>query len=112
LRRFSKEPLFEIVIHPCLGNDFGAVSRANLFLIPLDQEIDGRRIDIALLKQDGLKRTNTQFGFRQMGMVVIVRHEMSLADPDNAGKTPGAVAIALSKSEPQAIAEGVAAARN
>jgi hypothetical protein len=97
LRRLAEEPLFEIVIHPCLGNDFGTISRANLFLIPLDQEIDGRWIDIALLKQDGLKRANTQFGFRQMGMVVIVRHGMSLADPDNAGKMPGSVAIALAK---------------
>ena len=89
--------MLKIVIHPGFGNYSGTIPGADLFLISLDQEIDGRRIDIPLLKQNGLKRTDPQFRFRQVGMFVIVRHETSLADPGYAGKVPIPVPIPLSK---------------
>jgi hypothetical protein len=97
LRRFAEEPLLKVVVHPRLGNYSGAIPGADLFLISLDQEINGRGVDITLLKQDGLKRTDTQFRFRQVGMFVIVRHKTSLADPGNVGKMPIPVPIPLSK---------------
>jgi hypothetical protein len=93
LRRFAEEPLLKVVVHPRLGNYSGTISGADLFLIPLDQEIDGRGIDITFLKQNGLKRTDAQFRFRQVGMFVIVRHRTSLADPGDVGKMPIPVPI-------------------
>jgi hypothetical protein len=96
LRRFAEEPLLKVVVHPRLGNYSGTISGADLFLIPLDQEIDGRGIDITFLEQNGLKRTDAQFRFRQVGMFVIVRHRTSLADPGDVGKMPIPVPILLS----------------
>jgi len=45
---------------------------SDLGLVGFDQEIEGCRIDIAFLSQDGLERAYTQFGFGQFRMVVIM----------------------------------------
>ena len=59
-------------IAPGLGYHADAVARSDLLLIEVDQEIEGRWINIAFLGQDRFQRTHAQFGLRQLGMVVIV----------------------------------------
>ena len=59
-------------IAPGLRDHADAVARADLLLIEIDQEIEGRRIDIAFLGQDRFQRAHAQLGLRQIGMVVIV----------------------------------------
>ena len=71
-RRIGEQPLAVVGIDPGAGNDAGAVARADLLLIGLDQQIERRRIDVALLGQQRLQRAHAQVGFRQFGMVVIV----------------------------------------
>ena len=46
---------------PRLGNDTGPVSRTDFFLVPLDQEIQRRRIDISFFKQNSLEGAHAQF---------------------------------------------------
>ena len=59
-------------IGPGLGDDAGAVARADLRLVGLDQAIERGRIDVALLGQHGLQRADAQLGLRELGMVVVV----------------------------------------
>ena len=83
-------------IGPGLGDDAGAVARADLGLVGLDQGVDRRRIDIAFLDQDGFERPHPQLDFRQMamvvvvvmmGMIMIVCHGTILAEPGPVPKT-------------------------
>ena len=67
-----EQRLLERRIAPGLGDDAGAVMRADLGLIGLDDGVERRRIDIALLGQHGFERAHAQLHFRQLGAVVVV----------------------------------------
>ena len=71
---------------PRLGNDTGPVSRTDLFLIPLNQEIERCGIDIAFFKKNSFEGTHAQFRLGPFGMFMIVRHGVNLAEPSFAGK--------------------------
>jgi len=60
-------------IGPGAGHHAGAIARADLLLIGIDQQAERRRIDIALLGQDGLERARTRSSVsRQFRMVVMM----------------------------------------
>ena len=59
-------------IGPGAGHHAGAVARADLGLVGLDQKVERGGIDIALLGQDGFERAHAQFGLGQFRMVVVV----------------------------------------
>jgi hypothetical protein len=59
-------------IGPGLGHHAGAVARADLLLVGLDQKVERGRIDIALFGQHGFQRAHAQLGFRELGMLVVV----------------------------------------
>ena len=67
-----EQPLAIGRIGPGPGDDAGAVARADLLLVGLDQEIERGRIDVAFFGQHRFQRAHAQLGFRQFGMVVIV----------------------------------------
>ena len=55
-----------------LATTRGAVARADLGLVGLDDGVERGRIDVALLGQHGLQRAHAQLRFRQLGMLVVV----------------------------------------
>src|SRR5690242_19082078 len=71
-RAVLEQPLLVFRIDPGLGNDEGAVARADLLLVGLDQKVERGGVDIALLGQHGFERANAQLRFRKLGMVVVV----------------------------------------
>jgi hypothetical protein len=50
--RIGQEPGAELRIDPSLGDNLCAVARADLGLVGLNEGVDSRRIDVALLGQD------------------------------------------------------------
>ena len=74
-------------IAPGPGHDLGAVARADLRLIGLDQRIEGFRVDIALLDEEQFQRLHAQRDGRKRRsfvmvvvviMVMVMRHCVSL----------------------------------
>ena len=72
LAGIGEQRLFERRIAPGLGDDAGAVMRADLGLVGLDDEVDRRGVDIALLGQHGLKRPHAQLHLGKLRAVVVV----------------------------------------
>ena len=68
----GEQRLLELGIDPGLGDDAGAVVRADLGLVGLDDGVERRRIDIALLGQDGLQRADAELGVGELRAVVVV----------------------------------------
>ncbi len=75
-----EEPAPVGLIRPRLRDDPRTVVRADLRLVGLDERIEGRWIDVALLDQDGLERPDPPLGVGQMGAVILVdvRHRISM----------------------------------
>ena len=83
-------------IGPGAGHDARAVARPDARLVRLDDGVERRRIDMALLGQDGFERAHPRLHlgqFRMIGMVVIVmmvvvivRHGASLCASCRFGK--------------------------
>ena len=69
-RRSSHSPVVRIA--PGLGDHMRAVARADLGLVGLDQEVERRRVDIALLGQHRFERAHAQLGLGELRMVVVV----------------------------------------
>lgn len=76
-RRIAFQPFGECRIAPGLCHDMGAVARADLRLIGLDDRIDRRRIDQPLLRQHRLQRLHPRLHVRiavvVMMMVIMIR---------------------------------------
>ena len=58
--RIRDQRLLERRIGPRLGDDAGAIVRADLGLASLDHDVERGRIDVALLRQHGLDRPDAQ----------------------------------------------------
>ena len=72
-----KEPGLVFRIGPSLGDDLGAVVRADFGFIHLDQDIERLRVHIAFLKQYGFECPYAQLHIREMRtmiMIVLVVH--------------------------------------
>ena len=72
-----QQRLPESGIGPRLGDDERTVARPDLGLVGLDDGIERRRIDVALLGQDRFQGAHAQLRLRQfgamlVGMIVIV----------------------------------------
>ena len=63
---------FEGRVDPGLGDDGGAVARADARLVCFDDRVERNGGDVALLGEHGFQRAHAQLRFRQLGMVVIV----------------------------------------
>ena len=75
LGRVLDQRVLERRIGPRLGDDAGAVVRADLGLVRLDHHVERGRIDIALLGQHGFERAHAQLHlgeFRAVPVRVIV----------------------------------------
>ena len=59
-------------IAPGFGDDARADMRADPGLVRLDDAVEGRRFDIALLDQQGLERPNTQLNIGQCRSIVVI----------------------------------------
>ena len=59
-------------IAPGLGDDAGAVVRADLGLVGLDDDVERGRVDIALLGQHGLERAHAQLHLGQLRAVLVM----------------------------------------
>ena len=64
-------------IAPGFGDDAGTDMRADPGLMRLDDAVESRRFDIALLDQKGLEGPNTQLNIRQCRLMVVIvwRHD-------------------------------------
>jgi hypothetical protein len=67
-----KQGLLEGGIAPGPRHDAGAVVRADLGFIGLDDGIERTRLDITLFGQDRFERAHAQLGLGQFRMVVVV----------------------------------------
>src|SRR6185312_15362087 len=68
----GQQCLAERRISPGAGNDASADMRTYLGFISFNDCIQSRGIGVALLDQDSLKGTDPQFGFRELGGLVMV----------------------------------------
>ncbi|MGY4418943.1 hypothetical protein ACVWY2_001368 [Bradyrhizobium sp. JR6.1] len=82
-----EQRLLEGGIGPGLGDDPGAVMRADLRLIGLHDGVERGSLDVAFLGQDRFQRAHAQFGLRQFGMVVIVVVMIMFAHARRIGET-------------------------
>jgi hypothetical protein len=89
-----KQPIAKGRIDPSFSDDPCTVARSYLVLIGIDYGIDRRRIDVALLFQDGPKRPNPQIYLGKLAMVAVFEivwsHGAMLAGSFNALKVAGA----------------------
>ena len=68
----SKEPVAVVRIGPGLGHDPARRCGADLRLVGLDQHVDRRGVDVALLDEDRFERAHAQLDLGQLAVVVIV----------------------------------------
>ena len=88
-RGIIEQRLLEGGIGPGLGDDAGAVVRADLGLVGLDDAVDGRGVDIALLGQDRFQRPHPQLHLGQFRAVIVV---MIMVD-DGRGRDGGRMIV-------------------
>ena len=72
LRRVVEKPVAVGGIAPGLGDDPGAVARADLRLVGLDEDVERGRIDVALLGQKRLERADAKLDLVEMRVLVVV----------------------------------------
>ena len=67
-----QQRLPESRVGPGLGDDDGAVARADLGLVGLDDGIECRGIDVTLLDQDRFQGADAQLRLRQLRAMLVV----------------------------------------
>ena len=67
-----EQRLLERRIGPGLGDDDRAVARADLGLVGLDDGVERRRVDVALLGQHGFERAHAKLRLRQLRAVLVI----------------------------------------
>jgi len=67
-----QERLLEGRIGPGASDDHGAITRADLGLVGLDDGVERGRVDVALLGQHRLQRPHPQLHLRQFGAMLVV----------------------------------------
>ena len=72
LGRVLEQRLLERRIAPGLGDDARADMRADPGLVRLDDAVERRRIDIALLDQNGFERPHAQLHLGQCRSIVVI----------------------------------------
>ena len=72
LAGIGQQRLAERRIGPGACHDAGADMRPDLGFVGLDDRVERRGIGVALLDQDGLQGADPQFGFRELGGLVVV----------------------------------------
>ena len=70
--RVGHEALAIVRIAPRPGDHARAVARADPRLVALDERVEGRRVDVTLLDEQGLERAHTRFDVRHLRAVVAV----------------------------------------
>jgi hypothetical protein len=73
----AQQPVAIAPVHPRARDDTSAIAGADFRLVGVDQHVERRRIDIALLGQHSLERPNAPLDLAQfavIGMVMIVFH--------------------------------------
>ena len=100
-----EEPCLVVGIAPGLGDDPGAVVRADLGFVGLDQHIERLRVHVAFLDQDRFERAHAQVHLREMRavlvivvviMIVIAVHAPSPFQPVSAAVAKAATATSAS----------------
>ena len=70
----GEQPAAVVRVGPRPGDDARAVVRADPRLVGLDQQVERRRIDVALLGEDALERADPQLRVGQLrALVAVVR---------------------------------------
>ena len=75
-----QERLLESGIGPRLGDDTGAVARPDLGLVGLDDGVERRRVDVALLGQDGFQRAHAQLRLGQFRAILVGMIVLAMGD--------------------------------
>ena len=70
-RRVAHQPVVEGPIGPRPRHHTGSVARADARLVGVDQHVQRGRVDVALLRQHGFERANTQVHLAELAVVAV-----------------------------------------